>query len=207
MTSKDFRQSPLFLRNSFKGFGKWEIPIIKAQDIDLSNIELISINDTRMNENSVNRMRAVHFFVDDYRFENTYKTPDTVIDKLRQYRMVFTPDFSTYTEMQQWRQIEGVAHSRWVGAYWQSKGITVIPTVTWSTSVSFSFCFDGIEKSSAVAIGMIGCKSSRLRFMRGYNEMLKRIQPRAVICFGNPFKEMRGNIISVDYIDSRRRVG
>lgn len=207
MTSKDFRQSPLFLRNSFKGFGKWEIPIIKAQDIDLSNIALISINDTRMNENSVNRMRAVHFFVDDYRFENTYKTPDTVIDKLRQYRMVFTPDFSTYTEMQQWRQIEGVAHSRWVGAYWQSKGITVIPTVTWSTSVSFSFCFDGIEKSSAVAIGMIGCKSSRLRFMRGYNEMLKRIQPRAVICFGNPFKEMRGNIISVDYIDSRRRVG
>lgn len=103
MTSKDFRQSPLFLRNSFKGFGKWEIPIIKAQDIDLSNIELISINDTRINENSVNRMRAMHFFVDDYRFENTYKTPDIVIDKLRQYRMVFTPDFSTYTEMQQWR--------------------------------------------------------------------------------------------------------
>lgn len=92
-----------------------------------------------------------------------------------------------------------------MGAYWQNKGITVIPTVTWSTSVSF--CFDGIEKGSAVAIGMIGCKSSRLRFIRGYNEMLKRIQPRAVICFGNPFKEMRGNIISVDYIDSRRRVG
>lgn len=98
-----------------------------------------------------------------------------------------------------------MAHSRWVGANWQSNGLTVIPTMSWSTSRSFEFCFCGTEQHSVVAVGMIGCKSSRLAFMRGYNEMLNRIQPSAIICLGEPFDEMDGNIIKVDYISSRRR--
>ncbi len=36
-------------------------------------------------------------------------------------------------------------------------------------------------------------------FMNGYNEMLKRIEPEYVICYSEPFKEMTGNIIYVDY--------
>ena len=40
--------------------------------------------------------------------------------------------------------------------------------------------------------------------MRGYNEMLKRVKPSAIICFGSPFAEMQGNIIPIDYNASRR---
>lgn len=29
MTSNDFRNSSLFLRNSFLGHGKWNIPVVK----------------------------------------------------------------------------------------------------------------------------------------------------------------------------------
>ena len=57
-----------------------------------------------------------------------------------------------------------------------------------------------------VAVGTIGCKRSKLAFMRGYNEMLKRIEPEKVICFGTPFEEMQGNIINVDYRESRKVV-
>ena len=35
--------------------------------------------------------------------------------------------------------------------------------------------------------------------MHGYQEMIKRVNPEAVICYGNPFDEMEGNIIAVDY--------
>lgn len=205
MKSKDFRNSPLFLRNGFYGNGKWEIPVVKRQHIDLDNIELISINDTRTNENEANKRRGVHFFVDDCRFENTYFKPKSLINKLKQYKFVVTPDFSLYADMPLWRQLENLAHNRWVGANWQSNGLTVVPTISWSTSRSFEFCFCGVEQHSVVAVGMIGCKSSRLAFMRGYNEMLSRIQPSAIICFGKPFDEMEGNIIKVDYISSRRR--
>lgn len=101
-------------------------------------------------------------------------------------------------------QLESVAHSRWVGAFWQSKGLIVIPTVSWSDAKSYGFCFDGIEKGSIVAVGMIGCKHSKISFLRGYNAMLERVEPSAIICLGNPFAEMQGNIIAVDYINSRK---
>lgn len=108
--------------------------------------------------------------------------------------------------MDLWRQLESVAKKRWVGAYWQSKSKLVIPTISWSDARSFEFCFEGVEQGSIVAIGMIGCKQSKLNFMRGYNEMLKRIQPSKIICFGTPFPEMAGNIVDIDYMESRKVV-
>lgn len=38
--------------------------------------------------------------------------------------------------------------------------------------------------------------------MLGYNEMLSRIKPSKIICYGKPFDEMKGNIIEVDYAET-----
>ena len=108
--------------------------------------------------------------------------------------------------MNYWRQLESVAHSHWVGAYWQSMGLKVVPTMTWSDSRSYSFCNDGVEKGCVVGVGMIGCKHTKNGFLRGYTAMLERINPSAVICFGNPYAEMQGNIIAIDYLNSRKVV-
>ena len=51
---------------------------------------------------------------------------------------------------------------------------------------------------------MIGCKHEKIAFLKGYDAMLNAIEPSAVICFGAPYPEMDGNIISVDYISSRK---
>lgn len=53
---------------------------------------------------------------------------------------------------------------------------------------------------------MIGCKQNKLHFLRGYNAMLERIASSHIICFGTPFAEMEGNIIPVDYMESRKVV-
>ena len=108
--------------------------------------------------------------------------------------------------MNLWRQLENTAKNRWVGAYWQSKGLTVIPTVSGGLSQRFVFCFDGIEKHSVVVIGMIGCKQTKIQFMRGYQAMLDQIQPEKIICYGSPFDETQGNIIQIDYLESRKAV-
>ena len=204
MTSLEMRSNPLFMRNSFKTSGKWDIPIIKKQDIPLDNVRLIAYSDTRQNDRPENTACGVHFFIDDYRFTGIYNNPEKTLRKLSQYAFLCTPDYSTYSDMDYWRQLESVAHSRWVGAYWQRKGLIVIPTVSWSDAKSYGFCFDGIEKGSIVAVGMIGCKHSKISFLRGYNAMLERVEPSAIICLGNPFAEMQGNIIAVDYINSRK---
>ncbi len=206
MTSKKMRDNPLFMRNNFQTVGKWGIPLIDKQELCTDDIKLIACSDTRANDNEENKKKGVHFFVDDYRFEGIYRNPERTLNRYSQYKFLLTPDFSTYAEMDLWRQLESVAKNRWVGAYWQSKGLIVIPTISWSTARSFEFCFDGVECESIVAIGMIGCKHSKTAFMRGYNEMLERINPKSIIVFGTPLPEMRGNIITVDYRESRKVV-
>ena len=122
MNSLTFRNSDLFLRNEFEKSGEWGLPLIKKQDLDLNQIELISYSDISRNDD-VNLNKGVHFFIDDYRFEVLYNHPEKALEKLRKYRFVLTPDYSLYSEMDAWRQIESIGKSRWVGAYWQKKVI------------------------------------------------------------------------------------
>lgn len=206
MTSKEMRGNTLFRRNEFPTTGKWQMPIIRRQEIDLDHIDLISYSDTRLNDNFANRQKGVHFFIDDYRFEGVYRDPDRSLARLSQYKFLLTPDYSTYADMNLWRQMESIAHSRWVGARWQDEGQIVVPTMGWGGPNSFDFSFDGPEKHCVVAVGMIGCKHSKEAFMLGYNEMLNRIDPEAIICYGKPFDEMEGHIIVVDYKSPRKAV-
>lgn len=205
MKTKEYRNSSKFLRNEFVSSGVWGFPLIKKQEIDLNSIELIACSDTSIHDTQ-NLHKGVHFFTDDYRFESLYNYPERTLDKYGKYRFLLTPDYSLYSEMELWKQINSIGKTRWVGAYWQNKGLLVVPTIIWAQPSSYRFCFDAVERNSVVAIGMIGCKGNHIAFMKGYNAMLEAIDPSAIICFGTPFPEMEGNIIPVDYISSRKVV-
>ena len=194
------------MRNAFETVGKWGIPLVRKQELDTDNVMLVACSDTRTNDNEVNKKKGVHFFVDDYRFSGIYDNPDRSLGRFSQYSFLLTPDFSTYADMDLWRQLESVVKNRWIGAYWQSKGLKVIPTVSWSSSRSFEFCFDGVERNATVAISTLGCRKSKPSFMRGYEAMMERLEPKSVICFGDTFAEMQGNIITVNYRESRKVV-
>ncbi len=204
MRTIDARSKQTFLRNEFDAFGKWNMPVIRKTELDLTTVDLISYSDIKTNDIDENKTKGVHFYVDDYRMEGLYYNPTKSIRRLSQYKFLISPDYSLYVDMPKAVQLFNVFRSRWCGAYWQSLGLTVIPNVGWGDASTFDFCFDGIEKGSVVAVGTIGCKRSKLAFMRGYNEMLKRIEPSAVICFGSPFAEMQGNVIPIDYNSTRR---
>lgn len=59
------------------------------------------------------------------------------------------------------------------------------------------FCFDGIEKGSVVAVSTYTREDNKEGFMLGYNKMLEIIEPSAIICYGTPFPEMKGNIKAI----------
>ena len=206
MTSIEMRDNPLFMRNSFATAGKWGIPLVRKQYIENPDIRLVACSDTRANDNEENKKAGVHFFVDDFRFSGIYDHPDKSVKKYSQYAFLLTPDFSLYADMPLWKQLESVAKNRWVGAYWQSKSLTVFPTIAWSTPRSYEFCFDGVEQNGTVAVGMVGCKRNKSGFMRGYNAMLEKLHPETIIVLGTLFTEMQGNIIAVDYRQSRKVV-
>lgn len=204
MTSKTMRRSHVFLRDEFPCVGEFEYPTIRKQDMSLQGIDLIACSRTRPNDAETNRRKGVHFFVDDYRFNVLRRNPDAGIDKYRQYAFILSPDFSRYNEMPTWKVIEAVGMNRWQGAYWQQKGLTVIPSVGWATPYSYRFCFTGIERNAPVAITTNGNRKSKREYLHGYYAMLERLAPSAIICLGTPFAEMRGNIIPVKYDIYRR---
>lgn len=209
MTEENFkyRTDPLFLRNAFDSSEPWAMPIIPKPSLNLA-----SENDFRVigfdkikNGNDYHYKRAVHFFLYDYKFEDIWKRPQKYVKILKKYKAVLSPDFSMYIEMNPIMQFYNTFRNRWVGAFLASKGIQVIPTVSWGLENTFDFCFNGIEKGSVVAVSTYmvsehgNHKDQKEFFMKGYNEMLKRIQPAYIICYHTPFPEMRGNILYVDY--------
>lgn len=149
--------------------------------------------------------RIVHFFLYDYNFEKVWTKPSEQINMLSEYKGVLTPDFSMYLEMPYALQIYNTFRNRWCGAYYASKGMKVIPTVNWTDEKSFDFCFKGIKKGSIVAVSTYmyqehgNHKSQKNLFMNGYNRMLEELEPQQILCYCEPFDEMRGNIVYIDY--------
>lgn len=181
-----------FLYNDMSA-GKYEFPIIKKQDIDIEKIKFLSFVNAKKNDKE-NADKTIHFFTYDWLFEKVYENADEQLEKLSQYYALLSPDFSIFTNMPLALQIESVFKNRWCGAYWQSKGLKVIPTVSWGDEKSFHFCFDGIEEGSIVAVCTYYRENCEEEFMLGYNEMMRRIKPRLVLCYDEPFPEMKGNI-------------
>lgn len=209
MTEENFkyRTNPLFLRNEFDSKEEWAMPVIPKPQSDITingDLRLIGFDRAKTGKDN-HYNRAVHFFLYDYKFEDIWEKPQKYIETLKKYKAVLTPDFSMYIEMNPVMQLYNTFRNRWVGAYLASKGITVIPTVNWGLENTFDFCFNGIEKGSIVAVSTYmyhehGNHSDQKElFMKGYNEMLRRIEPELVICYSEPFPEMQGNILYIDY--------
>ena len=203
--SKQARAQVTFLRPSFISTPEWNIPVIERQELlSYDNLQLIAFSDTSKNPSSTALQKGVHFFIDDYRFERVYNNPDRYLARFQKFPFVLTPDFSLYADLPRWRQLESVAKNRWCGAYWQSHGITVIPTISWGFPDTYEFCFDGVSTGSTIAVSTVGCCRAKDAFLRGYEKMLDVLNPKHIICFGKPFSEMNGTIHYVSYSESRR---
>jgi hypothetical protein len=210
MTSRRARQTPLFMRNSYETTGQWGIPLVKKDTIPLDNLRMMSVDHIKKTDRA-NCDMSIHFFTDDYKMEKFYNRPFTYACQLAQYSFVCTPDYSLYVDTPLAQQIHNVFKNRWCGAYWQDVGLKVVPTVSWSTEESYSFCFDGIEKRSVVAISTYGAMRDKFigktLFLHGFERMMALIEPTTVICYYQPFPEMTGPILSIDpqFLINKRR--
>ena len=160
----------------------WQMPIIKCDNFIPDNIIGFNYAKTSKNKNV-----GVHLFVDDYQFERLWTAPEKYVDILKEYECIFSPDFSLYNDMPMPMKIWNVYRSRMLGAYYQSKGIKVIPTISWSEEATFEFCFCGIPKGSIVAISTIGVKDNERNFniwKNGVDAMIEAIEPSMILIYG-----------------------
>lgn len=144
------------------------------------------------------RNRTVHFFIEDYRFERIWPDIDRYGKVLAKYEGAFSPDFSMYADMPLPFQIWNLFRNRFCGAYWQSLGIKVVPTVAWAGRSTFSWCFAGLEKGTNVAVSTIGVLNedkSLGEFAAGFMAMVGIVEPKTVLIYGRKFPgELPGKI-------------
>lgn len=184
-------------RRIFPGVGHFGTPQLKPVDYE-GGCEFIGFNYAKSHKAPGDK--GVHFFVDDYQFTRLWTNIDRYIPMLSQFRYVMTPDFSTYTDFPKVIQIYNHYRKHWVGAYMQEAGISVIPTISWSTPDSFEWCFDGEPEGSTVAVSSVGCmknSESKRLFAEGYAEMVRRLHPEKIIFYGNVPPECTGNIVRI----------
>lgn len=120
------RQYNLPLLQKVRTVGRYDMPMLAKQDV--------TTPDTLMGFNYATGKKTVkhcgiHFFIDDYQFQRVWNQPDRYIAPLKRFQCVLTPDFSTYMDMPEAMRIYNVFRSRLIGAYWQSCGLKVIPTL------------------------------------------------------------------------------
>ncbi|MDR1354964.1 MAG: DUF4417 domain-containing protein [Propionibacteriaceae bacterium] len=194
-----------YFRNGYKLDGKFDLPYVRKQKIDLNDLKLIRFSSIVKDETK-DTDATIHFFEPDERFDEVWENPESYLAELAQYKQVMTPDFSLYSDMPLTLQLMNTHRSRWCGAYWQEHGLTVIPTIGWCSEWSFEFCFDAVEFGSVVAVATLGVRDCKQSFMAGFSEMCKTIDPEAVICYDEPFEDMYSfvDVIHVPYLRNTR---
>ena len=182
----------------FDGVGKYGIPQIEPLKIGKVP-EWIPFNYALSAKQP--ETKGVHCFVDDYQFARLWNQIDRYIPTLRRFACICSPDFSTYTDMPLAMQIYNHYRKHWLGAYMQLMGVTVIPTISWSTPDSFGWCFDGEPAHSIVAVSSVGTQNNpeaKNLFDAGYNEMMRRLEPSEVIFYGKVPLEFDWNVRRIE---------
>lgn len=178
--------------------GKYGIPHIRAQGMPYVDTWQ---HPSRLTCRAIDGTMGVHMYAYDYQIMRVWAHPQKYLDVLRKAGCVLSPDFSLYTDTPQAMNIYNHYRKHWLGAYWQRNGITVIPTICWADESSFDWCFDGEPSQAVVSVSSIGTQrqaETKAAFLRGYDAMLERLQPEAILFFGKVPAECRGNICPVE---------
>ena len=177
--------------------GEFDIPVIKPEQYT-GETDWVSFTNAASTRNK--EKYSVHFFIYDYLFMRLWTHKMKYLDMLQQFNAVMSPDFSLYTDWPKMVQMFNHYRKHLLGAWMQSNGIKVYPTIAWSDRKSYAWCFDGEPHGGTVCVSSVGTQkskeSSRL-FMDGYERMMSELSPTTVLFYGKVPTECTGNIVKI----------
>lgn len=135
---------------------------------------------------------CAHFFLDDYQFERCWNRPELYPPILAECAMTLTPDYSLYTDMPEPIQRWNIYRSRLLGAYWQKLGLTVIPTIQYSTPASYEYAFDGLPHHATIAtstVGVLQHSEARDLWQQGMYMAIMQLDPAQILVYGKPMPD------------------
>lgn len=181
--------------------GKYDIPFIKPESYDRTLF--LPFHQAPAYHR---RDYGVHFFISDYRFQFLWNNRKRYERMLKEFRAVASPDFSIYVDWPIMVQMWNHYRKHLLGAWMQSIGCKVYPTITWGYKESYDFCFDGEPYRSTVCVSSVGVtksKEMRKMFLDGYEKMLEVLEPETILFHGIIPPECGGNIVPMEELTRR----
>lgn len=130
--------------------------------------------------------KAVHFFLDDYKFEQIWTRPRDFVTLFQTYGGIISPTFSIWSNQPYALNIFNMYRSRWCARFYQEFGVKVLVDVRWSDESSYDFAFSGIKKNTPVIVNTVGTRylENRKMFISGFYEMLRVLEPDKLYVYG-----------------------
>lgn len=130
--------------------------------------------------------KAVHFFLDDYKFEQIWTRPYDYIQLFQHYGNIVSPTFSIWSNQPYALNLFNMYRSRWCTRFYQEQGINVLVDVRWSDERSYDFAFSGIRRQTPVIVNTVGTRylENRRMFTKGFEEMLRVLEPSMLYVYG-----------------------
>jgi len=169
--------------------GKYGIPLLPAYKASIPE-SFITYSDVRRNSD---RSCGIAGFESDRALMRLVRNLKKRIPILSQFHCVSEPDFSVKIGLPRAIQIYSTFLSNAVAYNFVTSGLSVLPSVSWGDKTTYDFCFDGHSQGGAFLVSTIGVlKDERTRFFfrNGFQEFLRRLQPEAVILYGDTNDEL-----------------
>ena len=168
----------------FETDNEYGFPVVKSSE-NFSAKDLVPFNLCKSKKKE-DMDKAVHFFLDDYKFEQLWTRPVKYIELLKSYEGMISPTFSVWSNQPYALNLFNMYRSRWCTRFFQEFGVNVLVDVRWADKSSYDYCFSGIEKYSPVIVNTVGTKmlANRKMFIDGFDEMLRQIEPSKLYVYG-----------------------
>lgn len=136
---------------------------------------------------SLSFFNAVHFYIDDYKFQCIWNQPQRYIDFLKRFQFVISPDFSIYTDFPICVNMYNKYRNHWLYNFYQWHNINMIPNINLGCrSEWWDEFLAGYPTNSVISISDIG-RSKLLEdkiFKKDYIEFIQdRLKPTQILYF------------------------
>jgi len=129
----------------------------------------------------------VHGYLEDSVLMGLANNPARQLAAFADFLAVVTPDFSMTLGMPLHDRVRSAWMGRAAGAFFQSRGLPVIPNIRWAEMSDLDVVLDGTPCQGTIALssqGLVRDKGLHSTFQQGVSLVLERLAPRQVVFYG-----------------------
>lgn len=152
---------------------------------------------TRPISRELRKCALMHGYLDDSRLMPMFRKPSRYMSLAIEHEALITPDYSSYISMPRFERILSTWRSRAVGAYFQYRGLNVIPNLRWANLDDLEFVCAGVSQNSTISISTQSLNQDQQlmqTFEIGLQSVMNILQPEVVVLYGGASEDIRNSI-------------